>query len=271
LRDFPLPPGLCDIPPGNLPELLQRPPRLDGSERFEILPDCTVLAPYSCEEAQERNPEHSIPVCVRMDLADADPVDLVAAYLKIVSPLPLSKLHYAELCARLYDHWLQTSQRSCRDKGRKLKSLISKVLNVSPKTTGRYLTLLAAPPEIQSAYSDGKLSLTQAVSLAKAEDVFKKEIVESLRIGEDPAAVVNRFLGNQERSQKASTRTRSFVRRLQRGLTALGEFDQEDARFAPRPEEVKVLRRCRKTITDLIKTSEKRDSAFHSLTEGHSD
>jgi hypothetical protein len=90
----------------------------------------------------------------------------------------------------------------------------------------RYLNLARAPLEVQSAYSEGKISLTIAGRVCQLPRDTQDSLARELRDGGDPAIVVKRYLEQPFRSTAAGNTGQLLARAAKSIESALVQLRQ---------------------------------------------
>jgi len=122
-------------------------------------------------------------------------------------------------------------------KKEQLKELVGNRLNLSPRSVSRYLLVLEAPPEVQSAFDAGMLTLIQAGRVALLDRREQQDVSRRLKEGAKARDVVAQALsGDQGSSDDPGRSLVRLVSALQREITRL-QGREDDRRVAAQPRD----------------------------------
>jgi ParB-like chromosome segregation protein Spo0J len=237
----------------------------------EVTPDGQVIFGHLAVLAAQSAGLDEVDVLVHEDLGGAP--EAVVALTVIDAALErggLDHLGTARALARAHQLRPQVPLDLLRDYQRgDLDRQLARRLGLSPRAAQRYLRLLEAPPEVQTAFTAGQLALTVAERVAGLPEARQAELAAALRAGEDPQEVVARFCKKASgRHPKAHAAWANFLQALRRGLPDLaGRADQVKA-LSPEDAElldntVALLRQVRRTA--VVMTPEEKAAALRSL------
>jgi hypothetical protein len=238
---------------------------------IEVTPDGLLLSGYPALLAARSAGLDEVDVLVRQDLAGA-PAAVVAMAL-IDAALErggLDALTTARVLRRAHDLRPQVPFAARRDYQRgDLDEQLARRLGISDRAAQRYLRVAATPPEVQQAFSTGKLRLTVAERVQGLPQARQAELAAALRGGKDPKKTLARFCTLAPgRHQKAHVAWAAFVQALRRGLADLdGRADQvqtlspDDAKVVD--DAVALLQQVRGAAA--VRTPEQQAAALRSL------
>jgi hypothetical protein len=134
----------------------------------------------------------------------------------------------------------------------KLKRLLGRRLNLSPRSINRYLLVMDAPAEVQAAFDAGTITLVQAGRVGRLDRREQQDIARRIKEGEKARNVVAHALSGKQGS--ADNPARSFGRlvgALKRETSLLRGHEGE-----LRPRRLRnclpVLREAASLLEDLI-------------------
>jgi ParB family chromosome partitioning protein len=171
---------------------------------IEVLPDHTIVAGHCRVKAARRNGWEEIDAIIRCDLAEQGEL-AVEQYMirdnclrRQLSPLQRAQcaLSLKELALRRQcdnqplDHIAKAVIRqtpSTRDE-------IGGLLRISGREVSRLLRVLETPPEVQTAFDAGHLSLVLAEKVAGLDAAKQEAVAQSIRDGEGAAAAVRKVI-----------------------------------------------------------------------------
>jgi hypothetical protein len=202
----------------------------DAGPLPEVTPDGRVIAGYQVVSAAGLAELAEIDVVVRDALAGQSDalVTLVIIDLALdgggLAPLGVARcIRRAHQLRRgiPYDE-IRPYQRG------EVEDQVASRLGLSKRNAQRYVRLLGAPAEVQTAYCSGKLSLTLAERAAGLPDAKQRELVAALAAGEDPREALARYVKvPSKRHRDAHKDMQAFLRSLQRGLDDLDGRTQD--------------------------------------------
>jgi ParB family chromosome partitioning protein len=166
--------------------------RANGQRQpIEILPDNSIICGHQRVAAAKLLGWDEMDVVVREDLAQADEWTVEQHLIND----NLVRRQMSELdVARCVRHLRQGrgSKRAANGQGN-WRDEVGKRFGVSGRTVARWERLLGAPLEIQQAFSAKKLTLSEALVAALLPRSQQQELVDSLKAGEEPKAVLRAF------------------------------------------------------------------------------
>lgn len=181
----------------------------------EILPDGTIVCGHSRVQAARQLGWTELDVWVREDLAAQGHAAVIRRLINDnFVRRQLSPLDQARCLQRLVELEKQSGQRS-KVSGN-LRDRIAATQKMSGRNLERYLNVLKTPMEVQAAFDEKQLSLTEASRVAgmKAED--QKLVAEAIARGESPRQAVQRMLFEDKSwKQKPENGTVSYLRPLE--------------------------------------------------------
>jgi ParB-like chromosome segregation protein Spo0J len=101
---------------------------------------------------------------------------------------------------------------------------IGEVLNVSGRHVSRLLAVLDAPPAVQRAYDERRLSLQLAAKIANRSPDVQAAIAEAIERGGDPKKVAMRFL----RRRRLPNGAEKLYTKIVTGLAEAAEVFKDD-------------------------------------------
>lgn len=178
---------------------------------IEVLPDGTAVAGHRRTRAARKLGWKEIDVIVRYDLAKAGP-DAIERYMISDNYLRrhLSPLGKARSLSRLMELELKEPLRLFgSNRMEQLKYKVGKTLGLSGRSVSRYLAVLETPVEVQAALEAGRLKLVVASRVAGLSICDRERVAAAIRAGEEPSAVVARYM---PASSYASNPSKAFAR-----------------------------------------------------------
>jgi ParB/RepB/Spo0J family partition protein len=177
---------------------------------IEITADGTIIDGHERVRAARALGLTEIPVRVRDDLADQTAIDRRHAEANL-NRRQLDPLDRARLALHLFQ--LEKGRKKIREPEQdELRDRIGAALGMGGRNAQRYLNLARAPLEVQSAYSESKISLTIAGRVCQLPGVTQDNLARELRDGGDPAIVVKRYLEQPPRPAAAGNTSQSLAR-----------------------------------------------------------
>jgi hypothetical protein len=159
---------------------------------IEVTADGTIIDGHERVRAARVLGLTEIPVRVRDDLADQTAIDRRHAEANL-NRRQLDPLVLARLALHLFQ--LENGRLKIREPEQDdLRDRISAALGMGGRNAPRYLNLAQAPLEVQSAYSEGRISLTSASRVCQLPHDTQQSLAQDLRDGGDAAIVVKRYL-----------------------------------------------------------------------------
>jgi ParB-like chromosome segregation protein Spo0J len=167
---------------------------------IEITADDTIIDGHERVRAARALGLTEITVRVRDDLIEQTAIDRRHAEANL-NRRQLDPLDRARLAVHLFQ--LETGRKKIRGiEQDELRDRIGAALGMGGRNAQRYLNLARAPLEVQSAYSESKISLTIAGRVCQLPHDTQESLARELRDGADPAIVVKRYL--EQPSQPAA-------------------------------------------------------------------
>jgi ParB-like chromosome segregation protein Spo0J len=190
----------------------------------EVTPDGQVIFGHLAVLAARSAGLDEVDVLIHEDLAGAP--DALVAMAVIDGALERSGLDHlttARALARAHQLRSELPLDLVRDYQRgRLDRQLARRLGISARAAQRYLRLLEAPPEVQTAFTAGQLALTVAERVAGLPQARQDELAAALRAGEDPSKAVAGFVKMPPaRHQKAHVAWANFLKALRQGLLDL--------------------------------------------------
>ena len=218
---------------------------------IEITSENVVIDGHQRLRAARELGWETIQVWVRDDLMDSQAVDQRHIEANL-DRRQLTRLEQARLIKALCD-----LERAIRPRRRAaylgdVRDRIGKRFGIDGRTAQRWMNLLQTPPEIQNAFSQGKLTMILAEKVSHLGDELRKHVADRIQGGEDPVQAVKEVLMQQGKPGKQSERLRKTVDKLEEIAKLL---DQVDVDTNLSDEDTKrgldVLTRCTKRCRDL--------------------
>jgi ParB family chromosome partitioning protein len=227
--------------------------RINGQQQpIEALPDGTIVCGHQRLRAAKELGWEEVEVCVREDLAEEGDV---AVELRIISDnlhrRQLDKLDLARSYRRLreLEQDLPPDERKASCSGDLRDILARKLGSQSGRNHDRYLRVLQTPPEVQEAFSQGKLSLVEAGKVAGLSLDAQHSIAAAIRAGQKPKDAVKTCVKEQESVHSRGRRHINLARSILRSL------DELEADLAPLDldnEANRLLRKARERLSGLL-------------------
>jgi ParB-like chromosome segregation protein Spo0J len=191
---------------------------------FEITTDGTIIDGHERVRAARALGLTEIPVRVRDDLADQTAIDRRHAEANL-NRRQLDPLDHARLAVHLFQ--LENGRKKIRGiEQDELRDRVGVALGMGGRNAQRYLNLARAPLEVQSAYSESKISLTIAGRVCQLPRDTQESLARELRHGDDPAIVVKRYLGKPSRPAPAGDTGQLLARAAKSIESALIQLGQ---------------------------------------------
>ena len=125
----------------------------------------------------------------------------------------------------------------------------------------RYLRVLEAPPEVQQAFDNNKLKLTDAARVGLLAPEQQQQIAKAIREGQDPkSAVHSRLKVETGQHKKVSAARNSLVRNLELALDDLGDR-LADIRWVP-PDQLEIVERGILLLSQIRDQARKTEAAY---------
>jgi ParB-like chromosome segregation protein Spo0J len=195
---------------------------------IEVTADGTIIDGHERVRAARAIGLTEIPVRVRDDLADQTAIDRRHAEANL-NRRQLDPLDRARLAVHLFQ--LENGRKKIRGIEQvELRDRVGAALGMGGRNAQRYLNLARAPLEVQSAYSEGKISLTTASRVCQLPHDAQESLAQELRDGDDPAIVVKRYLGKPSRPAPAGDTGQLLARAAKSIESALIQLGQVTAR-----------------------------------------
>jgi ParB-like chromosome segregation protein Spo0J len=195
---------------------------------IEITDDGMIIDGHERVRAARAIGLTEIPVRVRDDLADQTAIDYRHAEANL-NRRQLDPLDRARLAVHLFQ--LENGRKKIRGiEQDELRDRVGAALGMGGRNAQRYLNLARAPLEVQSAYSESKISLTIAGRVCQLPHDTQESIARELRDGGDPAIVVKRYLEQPSRPAAAGDTGQLLARAATSIESALIQLGQVAAR-----------------------------------------
>jgi ParB-like chromosome segregation protein Spo0J len=224
-------------------------------EPVETTPDGTIISGHGRVEAARRLGWKTILCWVREDLA-AEGEEAVEARL-IEANLHrrhLSKLDMVRCYRRLKEMERNSRGRkkSAKEVAGDVRDLIAQRFGVSGRTLDRWLQVLELPLPLQEAVEDGRLALVVAVRVQAHDAEQQSEIAKQVADGEDPKAVVAKYLAPPDRRHRnIRDALRNLTKMLQRGIDDLSHRvdDVDSDQVEPH---LPIIKKARRLLRKLV-------------------
>jgi ParB-like chromosome segregation protein Spo0J len=168
---------------------------------IEVTADGTIIDGHERVRAARAIGLTEIPVRVRDDLIEQTAIDRRHAEANL-NRRQLDPLDRARLAVHLFQ--LEKGRKKIREPEQdELRDRVGAALGMGGRNAQRYLNLARAPLEVQSAYSESKISLTIAGRVCQLPRDTQESLARELRDGADPALVFKRYLEQPSRPAAA--------------------------------------------------------------------
>jgi ParB-like chromosome segregation protein Spo0J len=183
------------------------------------LPAYTILAGHTRRKILLELEHTTTTVLVRYDLIAASRSVVDEFFiLDNVARRQQDRLGQARAAVALYQIEREKAGRaSCNDplKRSDLRDRIGKILNMSGRNLSRYISVLAAPTEVQDAFSAEAITLVAASRVGTLKPVQREQLAVRLRRGESAKAVFAEFFPPPcKKHVKSGDALTSFVKSL---------------------------------------------------------
>jgi hypothetical protein len=227
-------------------------------EPVHVLPDRnkarlsngTVLDGWRRVNAAKANGEMYIDVVIRHDLANATVAEVAAEFVRFnFQRRQLSGLGRA----RCIKFLMEADGRIGWAEREQLKKQIGEQLNMGLRNVNRYLAITRAVTEVQRAFDQGRIGLTDAGKVAYMPQSDQRAIGTRINGGEPAKKVLPEYLRKRDGcSDGVGDAFRYFVKALDRSRSLLHRRAAEitDRRLA---DEAPTLEAARKLIDELLK------------------
>ncbi|MFO0822519.1 MAG: ParB N-terminal domain-containing protein [Gemmataceae bacterium] len=211
-----------DMPDTELKALVDNIRRNGLRHPIECLPDGTIISGHQRVRAAKLLGWKEIDVIVRHDLAK----DPKAAAALFVSD-NLDRRHLSPLAkARAIQHLLEIESGTRLDqlqfeKKEAMKQAIADRMGLSLRSINRYLLVIATPPEVQTAFDAGHLSLSLAGKVALLPERVQAQIAKRIAAGETPSQVVASSLHGGAANNKVDAAFGRLIRTIRREMPQL--------------------------------------------------
>jgi ParB/RepB/Spo0J family partition protein len=191
---------------------------------IEVTADGTIIDGHERVRAARAIGLTEIPVRVRDDLTDQTAIDRRHAEANL-NRRQLDPLDRARLALHLFQ--LEKGSKKIREpEQEELRDRVGAALGMGGRNAQRYLNLARAPLEVQSAYSESKISLTIAGKVCQLPRDTQESLAREIRDGGDPAIVVKRYLEQPSRPAAAGDTGQLLARAAKSIESALNELRQ---------------------------------------------
>jgi hypothetical protein len=219
----------------------------------EVAPDGAVLFGMALVEAARRAGRSELEVVVRQDL---DGLNEEAKELEVIDlHLEHGGLNdVVKACCLEYAHGIK--HKVPEDRWREyqcgtLEEVVARHLKLSPRSAGRYLSLVNLPLPIRQAFEKRQLRIGLAERVRKLSYEIREAIAEAIAGGADPREVVARHVrGVRKRSKAFSVQLNEYVGRLQDAQADLPDCGGRIVHLTAGQQE--VLRQAAATATGLL-------------------
>lgn len=222
LRPHPAQADVGDLPEAELAALAADIARNGLAHPIEALPDGVVVGGHQRLRAVKRLGWKTVSVRVRADLAgDARRAEEYVLTDNLLRR-QLSPLAAARIVARL-TRLEQAGHRPHGERGRRLelRDRVGQRLGVSGRNAQRYLRALHAPPAVQRAFDEGRLSLVAAGRVGCLAAPERARLDQALAAGVDPVRAVEEALGAAPRARPFYAEVATFLRGLTAGVQGI--------------------------------------------------
>lgn len=225
------------------------------------LPAGTVVCGHQRLRALQLNGETEVVVLVRHDMAGATRAQIEAEFLtdnllrRQMDPLAKARvaLRRAEVEREI------NGTDGGPEKEGEVRDRVGRAIGMSGRNLVRYLSILRAPVEVQTAFQAGRLKLVPAARVGGLDKKAQTAISRRLRKGEDAAEVVKDYLAAPEAKSIAAPDqvVRAFAVGLEKLLAALAPALAEVGPADVEPHLAR-LKQARLRIGNLTKLVEDR-------------
>ena len=221
------------------------------------LPPDTILDGHRRRDALVACGETVVPVLVRYDLANADRPTIDRLFLDANSVRrqldPIAKAYIAAKQMEIEHNRPLGELLEGGWETDELRERVGNLLGISGRHLSRLLNIVCAPLEVQAAVRQKKLSIVLAEKVAGLSESAQDEIADRIRAGDTPKGVVESFVRSAAgKPRDVETSLRRYLKALTTTLEHLPGAVKE-IRFAPKPDEMAVLKRASELNTALAK------------------